>query len=98
MRWTLLYIVNGFKKAAGEHYADETFNAAGLLVPDCLERDAEGKALHGWELKAANEGTNRKNIKRATTVSAKNRYYVLFFSFLYTFMLTWLIMVCTVIV
>lgn len=77
VRWTLLYLLNGYKKERGGDEGSErwtTGNLAGTLIPDCLETDGEGRSLHGWELKSAEEGHNRKNIKRSTSISADTRY------------------------
>jgi hypothetical protein len=83
VRWTLLYQLNGYKKARGGEDdtvdRDElsrawTGSVAGMLIPDCLERDAEGRSLHGWELKSVEDGINRKNIKRSTSISGETRY------------------------
>ena len=79
VRWTLLYLLNGYKKErGGDEGGREPWttgrNLAGTLIPDCLETDGEGRSLHGWELKSAEEGHNRKNIKRSTSISAETRY------------------------
>ncbi len=64
VRWTLLYFLNGWK-------------GKGLHAADCLERDEEGVSLHGWQLKDPEEGLTRKNIVKASVVSAQQGYHLL---------------------
>lgn len=72
MRWALLYLLNGYRKQ--DKTPTQICSAAGLLVPDCMERDAEGRSLHGWELKNVSDGNNRRNVVRSSSVSGQTRY------------------------
>jgi hypothetical protein len=76
VRWTLLYLLNGYKPNRGGNES-KGGQLAGLLIPDCLEEDGEGHSLHGWQLKNAQDGINRKNIIQATSISPQIGYQLL---------------------